>query len=132
MAESAGKIGFGATFSIGGVLAEVVDIKPPKGKVKKVDFTHLRSDDGAMERKPGLIDWDDAELTLNYTAASHATLYGFFVARDNHACAIAFPDGHGAAFTGFISEFEGPEAKPEDRMESKVKIAVAKGLAVYT
>lgn len=143
MPISKGNIGYGTTLSYSTnlvtpsytALAELIDITPPKQKVKSVDFTTFSSPSDAQEFKPGLLDGGEVTLKVNYRSDSQAvvdTLVQTMVAWKTQLpiTASEVTTGGSWTFTGFLTDIGG--AVPvDDRITSDFTIKVS-GVPVFT
>lgn len=110
MSVTAAQIGKGVLLSYadaaGGTnwasLGELLEVKPPKSSIEKVEATNSESPDNTKEfLSSGWIENDDLEAKLNYLKAQTTTLYGLLGVSKDYK--VTLPDSSTFVFTGFLS-----------------------------
>ena len=81
-------------------VAKVQDISGPDLGGDDIDFTNMDSASGFMEFMPGLVDGGEVSITLVFTKAETALLYGYL--RTLKAYMVTFSDGSTWHFNGYI------------------------------
>ena len=103
-------------------VAKVVDVKPPNVEAEKIDVSTMESPEQWEEITAGWAAASEAELTLQYTKADTATLYGLF--RADKGFKLSFSDGSYWSYQGFIQKM-GNEVERKGIIQTAVTIAIS-------
>lgn len=106
------------------VIAQVTSLTPPGLKRPAVSKTDLSST--IQERRPGLLDVSELELTINYdpSAPTHAYLTTSILGGLTEAWLVTFADSGTATygFSGFVTEFIPESLEVDGNATATVKI----------
>lgn len=138
MTASTGKVGIGAQLLIGDggspesftAVANVKSIQWNGRDVAEIDFTHLGSDSGYKEFKPGFKDPGSVSLTLHFdpthpTHVGATGVSGYFEARTIFNFRIDYSglwSGHYASAKGYIKNPGDVTINPDNPIEAAVTI----------
>ncbi len=121
MPESNANLGYQSKFGIKGgstytYVAEVTSLTPPGWTRDTVDVTHLESPDMAKEFIGGLIEADEATISINYVpSATDSLLAAFTAGRGEYR--VLFPSGTVALdFKGIVTGYEMGDLVADDKM----------------
>lgn len=138
MTATTASIGYGAVFAIESAtpdtyvnVAEVVSVTPPALKRGYEDATHIASDNRIKEFIPGLFEYGEAQLTLNFTSAQFDTLLTAAKSTTGGKYRITLPDTSTIVFEGFFTGLTPPELTAEGKMEATASIR-PKGAVTFT
>ena len=100
--------GMGTTVTVGGTTFKAISITTPVLKRGAIDVTNLSSPDNCKEFVAGMLEAGDFSMDFYFpdnSVTKQATMLEALEANYTQAFVISFPNGGGAAFDGFITEF---------------------------
>lgn len=119
------RIGYGSSFGTGDgnspevftSLLEVTKITPPQAKVDSVDASHEASPGAAKEFIPGMVDYGQCVVEMNYIPknATALALTTELASRPTKNRQIAYPDGSTLTFAAFLLDYS-----PDDPLDTKM------------
>ncbi len=135
MSESNAIDGYGTTFEVetapnSGVyyeLAEVVNVTPPTSTVDDIEVTHLQSPDRTKEYIPGLKDYSETPLTLNWIPGNDTDEFILDWEADGtrRRSRITYPNNVTDTFMSYVKGYTSAEINPAGKMEATLTVKVA-------
>lgn len=136
------KIGWGGSFWLGNnatpsvltEIAEIISITPPNPQTDAVESTHFKSPGRAREYVPGLIEFGEIQIGINYVAGGASDLIVTGAQADDDARpakiviptnAVGVPSGlWGFSFNAIVTGYE-KDIPIDDRMTAIITLRVA-------
>lgn len=94
------------------LLAQVVSFTPPEVSITKAPGWHLTSANAFKSKIPGMVDADDASITLRFTGNEWDNFMDHL--RDLGSWQITSAEGTVITFTGFLATVGGPDHQDDD------------------